>query len=104
MNIDKLLQQAISAKHSLRTATKQQRHRALIALTQALEKDRSIILAANRMDVIQVRGQPDDAFVDRMVLNNQAFDAMLASVKSVAQLPDILGQTYNTQKQASGIT
>lgn len=104
MNIDKIISGSQAAKRALAKSDAAQRHQALQQLHDNLQKDRAKILAANKQDVEAADSSDADAFIDRLILNDQRFDGMLESVKSVLDLPDILGEIYGgTGRQPSGI-
>lgn len=103
MDISKLISQAQQAKAAFAAGDSSQRNKILKLLVDGLERDREKILAANQADVKQVAGKSDDAFIDRLVLNDQRFDDMVTSVKSIMSLPDILGKIYDSTTQPSGL-
>lgn len=103
MSVDEIISQTVQAKKLLPQFTSHDRTRTLRALIDELEQDRKNILKINAADVAQARDELGDAELDRMVLTNKRFDDMLNSVEKIAELPDMLGQIYDEQRQPSGI-
>ena len=83
---------------TLSTATK---NRALEAISDALIEHREHILEANRYDVTQAtrlveRGGLAKPLLDRLKLTEHKVLDMATGVRSVAGLPDPVGQTLST--------
>ncbi len=104
MTTDKIVKAALEAKTTLAMSNSTQRNLALQQLAKTLMSEKEAILAANAQDVETAQAGRHEAFLDRMTLTDTRFDAMAAGVEHVADLPDILGSIYNTDRQASGIT
>ncbi|EKD76428.1 MAG: hypothetical protein ACD_43C00115G0002 [uncultured bacterium] len=79
-----------------------QKNRVLLAVGKALWKKRSIILAANQLDLAAV--PKDYPMHDRLSLNSDRIAAMVKSLQAVAKLPDPVGEILETQRRPSGIT
>lgn len=77
---------------------------ALRNLIAELNGDKLKILQANEQDLQLAKAQKDDAFVDRMTFTSTRFNAMVESVKQVAELSDIIGQVFERRELPSGIT
>ncbi len=68
------------------------RNDALISMARALREQRASILSANQQDVADGRRRDlDDAFVDRLVLNDERIDAMAEAIEEIATLDDPIG-------------
>ena len=90
---------------TLSTATK---NRALEAIADALIEHRERILEANRHDVTQAtrlveRGALAKPLLDRLKLTEHKVLDMATGVRSVAGLPDPVGQTLSTLELDTGL-
>lgn len=82
---------------TLSTATK---NRALHAIADALMHDREKLLEANRQDVVRTqdlvaRGEMAQPLLDRLKLSEDKIAGMAEGVRSVAELPDPVGQVLS---------
>lgn len=87
--INGLCRQAKDASDKLGVCDNAAKDRALLACADHLDKDRQAILTANEKDVLnaQAKGR-NDAFIDRLVLNDQRIDEMIEGLKVIADLDD----------------
>lgn len=77
---------------------------ALAAIAKALREQRSRILAANRQDVERARAAGlDEAFVDRLALDDGRIEQMALAVEEVIALPDPVGRTDRTWLRPNGL-
>ena len=77
---------------------------ALEAAAAAIERDVREILAANAGDVAGSRAAGDDeAFVDRLALNQERIAAMADGLRQVAALPDPVGEITDLKYRPTGI-
>ena len=84
--------------------TTDEKNAALLAVADALVAHRAEIGAANERDVAQAKSAGlAPAMVDRLTLTDARFDAMVAGVRTVAALPDPVGETLWTRERPSGI-
>ena len=82
-----------------------EKNAALERVAAALESRRGEIAAANARDVAQAKAAAlAEALVDRLTLTEARFDAMVAGVRTVAALPDPVGETLDVRERPSGIT
>ena len=74
----------------------------LKSLAWLLEGNRSRIIEANRLDIAAC--PPDDAVIlDRLKVNDAKVDSMIASVNSVINSPDPVGQVISSRTRANGL-
>ncbi len=104
MNEQHIIDAALKAKYQLARRTADDRTDLLRAVVTQLKADKPAIIEVNSTDVQAAQGTISDADLDRMTLTSDRYDDMLKSVEQIANLPDIIGQRYDTQKQTSGIT
>ncbi len=83
------------------TATK---NRALLAMAQAVHRERGKLLAASAEDAIAARASGRDAaFIDRLTLTEKNIESMAQGLEQVARLPDPVGEITELREQPSGI-
>jgi len=83
---------AWSAARVLAQAPSEARTAALKAMARNLRADASAILAANAQDVTRAReAGRDEAFIDRLALNDARLEAIAQSIETIAALPDPVG-------------
>ncbi len=70
-----------------------EKNRALSAIAEAVDKNRSSILDANRLDVERGKSNGlDSALIDRLTLTDERIDQVVAGVHDVKALPDPVGE------------
>ena len=97
--------QARVAAGALVRLTADEKNAALQKVAAALETHRAEIDAANAADVARANAAGlSSAMVDRLTLTDARFAAMVGGVRTVAALPDPVGETLWTRERPSGIT
>ena len=92
-----------AAKQLARVGT-EQKNRALNALADGLLTCQDEIIAANAIDVANAKTRGVEAyFVDRLTLNPQRLQAIANDVRSVAGLPDPIGEQYDHSTLPNGL-
>ena len=92
-----------AAKQLARVST-EQKNRALNALADGLLARQDEIIAANAIDVANAKTRGVEAyFVDRLTLNPQRLQAIANDVRSVAGLPDPIGEQYDHSTLPNGL-
>ena len=95
---------AKDAARLLAQAGTRAKNTALMAAADDIEKNIAPILAANAHDVARARqAGHDDAFVDRLSLNEKSIYAMAAGLREVATLADPIGGISDLSFRPSGI-
>ena len=88
----------------LRRLTADEKNIILLAIADRLSSDREAIGAANSQDVEAAKAAGlSPAMVDRLTLTPARFDEMLSGVRTVAALPDPVGEQIWSRKMPSGI-
>ncbi len=108
MNIKAYMQSlgtaAREASRELARANSDVKNNALIAIAKQLDANRDTVLAANKLDMDNGRGNGlNDALLDRLELNNDRVDAMIEGLHQVAELPDPVGELTDLGTRPSGI-
>ena len=95
---------AREAARELALATTAQKNAALKAMAARLEARADAILEANRNDVEAARGKGrDDAFVDRLMLDQSRVAVMTKGLREIAALPDPVGQAIASWTRPNGL-
>ena len=94
---------AKNASTALSSVPTEQKNRALLAMASALEIHAEAILDANRRDLeAAVSGGMPPAFIDRLRLEGR-LHRIAADVRTVAALPDPVGQTFGERVLPNGL-
>ena len=95
---------AKAASRLLAQASADTKNTALAAIARALEDRQAAVLEANRADYAEARdGGMDDAMLDRLLLNEERMAAMARDVRSVAALPDPVGEIIESRTLPNGL-
>ena len=97
-------QQARMAARHVAVADVALRNAALRGIAQLIDNSRSDLLAANAEDLARGEANALEApLMDRLALNDQRIDALIASLHQVAALSDPVGAIDNVRTMDSGI-
>ncbi len=98
----------INAKKSSRLlsiAPIDQRNNVLRKIGQLMMDHQQKILAANTKDVENARSQGlNEAIIDRLLLTPSRLEGIVADISKVIELPDPLGEVFESQILPNGIT
>jgi glutamate-5-semialdehyde dehydrogenase len=95
---------ARAASHALALATRAQKDRALLAMSEALVAAEASVLAANAEDVARAESAGTPAnIVDRLRLNPERLAGMAEGLRDVAGLPDPVGEVVRGSTLANGL-
>ena len=96
--------QAREASRVIAAAKTSLKNQALLAIADALDRDRENLLAANAVDMENGRKNGlDAALLDRLELNPARIDGMIEGLQQVSELPDPIGEITDLQDRPSGI-
>ena len=80
------------------------KNKALINIAESLTSREGEILDANCLDCDEAKaGGMDDAMLDRLLLTSARLQAMAQDVRTVASLPDPVGETFDTRILPNGL-
>ncbi len=104
INLVDMGKRAKAAGVQLARATTEQKNAVVMALADALEANRDIILAANKQDVDDARANGTDEIwiKDRLDLTKR-MTGMIADVRKVASLPDPVGEQFDAHMLENGL-
>ncbi|MDO8964558.1 MAG: glutamate-5-semialdehyde dehydrogenase [Coriobacteriia bacterium] len=95
---------ARAASRALAATSTQQRNRALLAMSHAIMAKQDEILAANWRDMKAAKANNTaEALLDRLELDPARLKAISEAVKSLALLPDPIGEVVSGFRMANGI-
>ena len=102
--IEEMARAAKAASSVVANASVDQRNAALLAIKEAIAKDRDAILMANQRDLEQGRiSGLDEALLDRLALNPARLDAVEEGLVQVIALADPIGAVSGLKTMPSGI-
>ncbi|MEC1437631.1 glutamate-5-semialdehyde dehydrogenase [Bacillus sonorensis] len=100
-------EKAIKAKKAaerLRQVTKNEKNEALYTLADHLERNMRLILTENKKDTEAGRDKGyDEAYIDRLSLNEERVHGFAKSLKEVAELDDPVGETLSAWTLDNGL-
>ena len=80
------------------------KNRALLNIADALEADQSLVLVANQRDYLAAQGEGlSEAMLDRLLLTSERLQGIAQDVRSVAALPDPVGETQDMTTLPNGL-
>ena len=106
--VDILLEKGVAARAASRRLAKLSsivKDRALNGVAEALEGHHKPVLEANQKDLEAGRAAGlSDALLDRLLLNPERLEGMAADVRSIALLPDPVGEMFDVRTLPNGLT
>ncbi len=97
-------QHAKAAARRLAFTSTAVKDKTLEGIARGLEQDQGAILAANELDLAAGRAAGlSEAMLDRLLLNPKRLAGMAADVRSVAALPDPVGEVFEMRTLANGL-
>ncbi|NTU78318.1 MAG: glutamate-5-semialdehyde dehydrogenase [Chloroflexales bacterium] len=103
-HLDQIGQRAKSASRLLATLDTATKNLALQAIADSLLEQQATILAANAEDIAAARAAGTSAsLIDRMLLTPERLAAIAADTRSVAGLPDPVGEIFDSADLPSGL-
>ncbi|BAN24072.1 glutamate-5-semialdehyde dehydrogenase [Caballeronia insecticola] len=108
MNIDQYMtdlgRRARTASRAMARASTAAKNAALLAVADAIEREREALKQANARDLARAREKGHDAaFIDRLTLSEKALDTMVEGLRQVAGLADPIGEISGLKFRPSGI-
>ena len=95
---------ARAAARVLAKASPEAKRTALLTAAGAINAHRKKILAANAKDIEAATAKGiSKAFLDRLALDDQRIDGIIAAVKTIAELPDPVGTTIAEWDRPNGL-
>ena len=102
--LEEMGKQARLAAHQLALASNEVKSAALLKLADRLTAESKTILAANNWDIVAARQNGlTPALVDRLMLNESRLAGIAADARSVAALPDPVGEVFDASLLPNGL-
>ncbi|MGZ0085965.1 glutamate-5-semialdehyde dehydrogenase [Caldibacillus thermoamylovorans] len=93
-----------TAAHTLAMLSTEEKNAALEQIAQAIDRERTVILAANENDMAAGRAQGlSPALLDRLQLTNERIAQIIGGVRQVASLPDPVGEIVAEWTRPNGL-
>ncbi len=103
-DVAELARAARVAARQLAVLDRAHKDAALQAMADSLAAASEQVLAANASDVARAReAGTSEALIDRLSLNQSRIDGMVAGLRSLAQLPDPIGEVVRGWQLANGV-
>ena len=97
-------QKAKLASGTLRIANTEQKNSSLDSIANQIQENKQLIIDANNLDMhVAKKNNIDDALLDRLMLDDERLDAVVESLKQIANLDDPIGKTSEFAERPSGI-
>lgn len=91
------------AARSLRQLKSNDKNALLNAVAERFHTERARLLKANAEDLAKLKADATPAFRDRLTLNDERINAIIASLKQVAELPDPVGEIIEGRTLPNGL-
>jgi len=102
--MDAIGQRAKQAARALAIASSDQKNEALEAMADHVEAEGALILKANEKDIASAKELgKDDAFIDRLLLNNERLHGIAQGLRAIAQLDDPVGKVSAQWTRPNGL-
>ena len=102
--VERLARKAREASRQLASAPTRAKDHALAAIAEAIDRHRGEIRRANERDLEAGRERGlGAALLDRLLLDDNRIDAMIAGLREIEALPDPVGQIRDLKVRPSGI-
>ena len=103
MTTVELMRGAKAAAPALAAADGAVKNAALFAMAEALCRRAGEILAANKEDMEAAKGHISEVMLDRLLLTQPRVAAMADGIRSVASLPDPVGEILSREERPNGL-
>ncbi len=102
--VTSIAQDARKASFEMGQLSSSVKDKALRAMADALEKERSAVFAANKKDIRAAQSRRiSPAFIDRLTLNDKRIKSMAEGLRTVADLRDPIGEVTKMWTRPNGL-
>ncbi|MCQ2914521.1 MAG: glutamate-5-semialdehyde dehydrogenase [Alphaproteobacteria bacterium] len=98
-----LCKKAKEAARYLSVASTEQKNTALKAMAAILNGQKQSVLAANEIDIKNLKPGTSDAMRDRLLLTPERIDGMINGLKQIAELPDPVNRVLASWERPNGL-
>ena len=103
MTTAEILKGAKEAKALLSSLSPSEKNEALLAMADALIKEKDYILAMNAKDVEAAKGFVSDVMIDRLRLTEERLEGMAKGIREVTALADPVGRILEKRTRPNGL-
>lgn len=104
IDLEQMGRAARQAGRQLATLRRSEKDAALLAIATALESNAGQVLSANDLDLADGRAKGlSAALLDRLMLNEKRLAGLAADVRQVADLPDPVGEEFDSRVLPNGM-
>ena len=103
MTTAEILKGAKEAKALLSSLSPSEKNEALLAMADALIKEKDYILAMNAKDVEAAKGSVSDVMIDRLRLTEERLEGMAKGIREVTALADPVGRILEKRVRPNGL-
>ncbi len=103
MTTAEILKNAVKAKNSIRAMSTEEKNKAIFVMADSLEAATEEILKANEADVLAAKDKISEVMIDRLRLNSDRIKDMAEGMRSVAKLPDPVGEILERVERPNGM-
>lgn len=97
-------QNAKAAARKLAIASTAQKNKALLSMADEIENASANIIDANKKDISAAKeAGRDDAFIDRLELNEDRIQSIAKGLRAIAELPDPVGHVIANWRRPNGL-
>ena len=101
--IAELGQAARAAGRVIAASSAEARNQAVRTTASLIRERTGAIVEANMEDVEAARAHRDDAFIDRLALDESRIEGLAVELEHIAELPDLLGRISDVQDRSNGL-
>lgn len=102
--IELICNQAKTARRKLAGASTQDKNAALAGIADQIWSEREAIISSNQADLLDANAAGlTPALLDRLMLNEQRLEGIVADLRNVVNLPDPVGEIFETQTLPNGL-
>lgn len=101
--IAELGQAARAAGRVIAASSAEARNQAVRTTADLIRERTGAIVEANTEDVEAARAHRDDAFIDRLALDESRIEGLAVELEHIAELPDLLGRISDMQDRSNGL-
>ena len=101
--IAELGQAARAAGRIIAASSAEARNQAVRTTASLIRERTGAIVEANTEDVEAAKAHRDDAFIDRLALDESRIEGLAVELEHIAELPDLLGRISDVQDRSNGL-
>ena len=101
--IAELGQAARAAGRIIAASSAKARNQAVRTTASLIRERTGAIVEANTEDVEAARAHRDDAFIDRLALDESRIEGLAVELEHIAELPDLLGRISDVRDRSNGL-